>query len=112
MVKSTPEKLQVEWVTQEYIRKLFNETGLFELAKLGNLRTYVKRSSHPTSPPPPGQPLCTWSQIVYYYDMENKPLAIVHQYLRPDGSIGASGLPDPKRLFFEDRIVSVKTKTE
>jgi hypothetical protein len=32
-------------------------------------------------------------------------MAIVHQYLRPDGTLGASGLPDPKWLRDGDRIL-------
>jgi hypothetical protein len=33
-----------------------------------------------------------------YDDASGVMVAVVHQYLRPDGSLGASGLPDPKRL--------------
>lgn len=110
MVTPSSKNSQVEWVSIEEIRKIFNEQGWFDLARKGEIKTYTKRSSHPTSPPPPGEPLCTWSQIVYYYDQAGNPMAIVHQYLRPDGTIGASGLPDPKRLFIEGRIISVRTE--
>jgi hypothetical protein len=43
------------------------------------------------------------SQTVEYYDGDNR-VALVHQYLRPDGTIGASGRPDPKALL-EDGIL-------
>lgn len=56
---------------------------------------------------PDSEPPGTQSQIVYYYNDKNQPVAIVHQYLRPDGTIGASGLPDPKRVFLSDRIIYV-----
>ena len=36
--------------------------------------------------------------MVSFLDSDNNELARVHQYLRPDGTIGASGKPDPKRL--------------
>jgi len=36
-------------------------------------------------------------------------MAIVHQYLLPDGSIGASGLPDPKWLRDGDRILKYRS---
>jgi hypothetical protein len=47
---------------------------------------------------------------VYYYTQDGNPIAVVHQYLRPDGTIGASGRPDPKRLFLEDRILAVRSR--
>jgi len=45
------------------------------------------------------EPFCTWTQEVFYLDAANQEVARVHQYLRPDGTLGASGLPDPKQLF-------------
>jgi hypothetical protein len=35
---------------------------------------------------------------VVWRDANGTLVADCHQYLRPDGSIGASGKPDPKRL--------------
>jgi hypothetical protein len=46
----------------------------------------------------PGLPQGTQSQIIAYDDAGGVMVAVVHQYLLQDGSIGASGLPDPKRL--------------
>lgn len=31
-----------------------------------------------------------------YYSVAGDPVAIVHQYVLPDGMLGASGRPDPK----------------
>jgi len=101
---------QVEWVSEDIIRRIFNEEGLLDEIREGRLIEHVKRSSHP-NPPPTGEPLCTFSQIVYYYSPSGQPRALVHRYLRPDGNLGASGMPDPKRLFLADRIVSVKTRS-
>ena len=39
-----------------------------------------------------------------YFD-ENGLLAAMHQYRRRDGTLGASGRPDPKYLRLEDRIL-------
>jgi len=100
--------LPVEWVTEEIIRQDFNDRHLYDKVKSGELTSIIKRSSHPSTAPP-GEPVCTWSQIVIYYTRSGEPVAVVHQYLRPDGTIGASGLPDPKRLFLEDRILSVRS---
>jgi hypothetical protein len=98
----------VEWVSNEIIRREFNERQLFEKVGRGELIVQIRRRSHPKRPPR-GEPKCTWSQIAYYFTPTNELVAIVHQYRRPDGKLGASGKPDPKRLILEDRILSVRT---
>lgn len=55
----------------------------------------------------PYQPVCTRSQAVAYVLDDGTRVAVVHQYLRPDGSIGGSGLPDPKRLLWHGEILFV-----
>lgn len=51
-----------------------------------------------------GQPYCTRSQFVRYFD-EDGLVAAMHQYRRRDGALGVSGMPDPKYLRLEDRIL-------
>ena len=81
------------------------------LARSGQLATYIKRNSHLSRDRLPGdEPYCTHSQIVYYYAKDGEKLAIVHQYLRPDGTLGASGIPDPKYLRLADRILYVRAE--
>lgn len=60
------------------------------------MREIVLKERHP-APPRSGEPLCTKSQIISYIcgDLE---IARAHRYLRPDGTIGGSGKPDPKLL--------------
>jgi hypothetical protein len=41
----------------------------------------------------------TRSQEISYFDANNQEVARVHQYLKPDGNLGGSGRPDPKRVF-------------
>jgi hypothetical protein len=41
------------------------------------------------------------SQSVAYLRADGTKVALVHQYLRRDGSLAASGLPDPKYLLVE-----------
>ena len=96
----------VEWVSPAIIRRYFNESQILEKAQSGELFVRVIRSSHPRKPPPT-EPVCTKSQMVLYRTLDGKPVALAHRYLRRDGTIGASGRPDPKRLFLEDRIISV-----
>jgi hypothetical protein len=48
--------------------------------------------------------------MVKYYSQDGEVLALVHQYLRPDGTIGASGKPDPKRLYLTNEILYLPAK--
>jgi hypothetical protein len=98
----------VEWVSATIIRQIFNESQLAEKVAAGELTQSLKKNSHLDSPRS-REPYCTNSQIVMYFDQKGKLLAIVHQYLRPDGSLGASGKPDPKRLYLPDKIISVRS---
>jgi len=49
-------------------------------------------------------PYCTHAQMIRYRDQEGRPVVEVFQYLQPDGSLGASGLPDPKRLWLGSAV--------
>jgi hypothetical protein len=54
-----------------------------------------------------GLPVGTGSQTVYYMRGQTR-IAVVHQFLLPDGTLGASGLPDPKWLRDGTRILAVR----
>src|ERR1700677_1729111 len=51
-------------------------------------------------PGPSHQPYGTRSQSVQYY-IFGRRVALCHQYLRPDGTFGASGKPDPKMIDYQ-----------
>ena len=40
--------------------------------------------------------------MVEYIDANDNQIALVHQYRLPDGNLGGSGLPDPKKLLVGD----------
>jgi hypothetical protein len=82
---------------------MFNEQDLYGCTKRGLLRHILTKERHP-SPQPASEPFCTRSQMVSYVDSQGTEVARVHQYLRPDGTIGGSGKPDPKRLFYQGTI--------
>lgn len=67
--------------------------------RAGELTSAVIQEGRPQAEIAAKEPPGTVSQMVSYRDRSNDEVARVHQFLRPDGSIGASGLPDPKRLF-------------
>jgi hypothetical protein len=82
---------------------MFNRAGCWEKVKVGVLRAAVMKENHP-APQPASEPFCTRSQMIFYTDEHEQEIARVHQYLRPDGSIGGSGKPDPKRFLHQGTI--------
>lgn len=93
----------VERILEPEMRKLFNENRFWERTKTGELTAVVTDNRHPALTKA-NEPICTYSQAVSYRDADNSEVARVHQYLRPDGKIGASGLPDPKRLYLNGTL--------
>jgi hypothetical protein len=90
-------------IPRSELRSLFNEEGFWERAQYGDLFQTVEEEGHP-SPPLAGEPYCTRSQIIAYRDDQGRQVARVHQYLRPDGSLGLSGTPDPYEVFHDNAI--------
>jgi hypothetical protein len=89
------------------LRQMFNDGRYYERFLAGELLALVGDDRHPSAPAA-REPNCTRSQIVHYYDVQlREKVAIVHQYVRPDGSLGASGRPDPKRIKDGDTIYSL-----
>ena len=82
---------------------MFNEKNFSAQIKMGLIRHMPMKESHP-SPQPASEPFCTRSQMISYMDAQGTEVARVHQYLRPDGTIGGSGKPDPKRISHEGDI--------
>jgi hypothetical protein len=80
------------------MRKRFNEGCYWAKVQTGEYVAIVRENRHP-SLMKADEPFCTMSQMVSYVDQQNNEIARVHQYLRLDGTLGASGKPDPKRLF-------------
>lgn len=85
------------------LREIFNTNVLPRLDK--DLIEIVSSEGPPN--PRYHQPPGTLSQRVEYWESTGNSLrkvAIVHQYLLPDGTLGASGLPDPKRVLHDGVI--------
>ncbi len=85
------------------LRELFNSAGILDRVQRGEIVEVVTRSSHPASPVA-GEPFCTRSQTVEYYDAEWVFVAMAHRYLRKDRAIGLSGRPDPKKVVVEGQL--------
>ena len=89
--------LPVKYVSASQIRSIFNDGRFEDLVAYKVLSEKLIREGLPSADAkqPPG----TKSQIVAYLDSHGKQVALVHRYLRPDGTLGASGRPDPKKVF-------------
>jgi hypothetical protein len=81
------------------VRLFFNTIDIIGRVQAGDLTETTIRDS--TIPPEKcteyGFSYGTRSQFVLYRDGADE-VARAHRYLLPDGKIGGSGLPDPKRI--------------
>jgi len=87
-------------VSAAELNRLFNEGRYFERAHAGEFRQRLEKDDHP-APPHSGQKFCTRTQTVSYLDVQGNRIALIHQYKREDGTIGASGRPSPQRLLLD-----------
>ncbi|MCX2728169.1 hypothetical protein OO015_11775 [Thermomicrobium sp. 4228-Ro] len=83
------------------LRRLFRESGLQERYERGELTELVKRSRHVADPTHLFS--CSHAEVVRLFDGDRK-VAVIHRYRRSDGSLAASGLPDPKFLRIDDVV--------
>ena len=90
-------------VAPSELRRIFNDGDYVGRAERNELLTSVE-SSRPARAAASQEP-GTLSQMVRYFDTSLRPVAIVHQYRKPDGTLGGSGLPDPKRLWLDGEIL-------
>jgi hypothetical protein len=79
------------------MRRRFNRGRYYERTLSGELKAVPRRDSTPVRTKA-NEPAGTHSQEVSYLDAANEEVARVHQYIRVGGVVGASGLPDPKRI--------------
>jgi hypothetical protein len=91
---------------------MFNLGTLPEMISRGELITDYLRNSHLRHPEQRGEIPCTRAQTIRHLDRRGNWLVETCHYQRPDGSIGASGLLDPKRINEGDTILMVKPDDE
>jgi hypothetical protein len=102
---------EVREVSATDLRSMFNNGEFANRLARGELGSRVLRWSHP-SPSRAGQPVCTKSQLVAYTVPGGQFVAIVHQYLRPDNTLGASGKADPKWILQDGVIYTLAAKSK
>lgn len=83
---------------------MFREARIEDRLGAGELTIIVKRGTERPAPAYLGEPPGTVSHVLVYLDRDGRAEAMAHEYLRPDGSIGASGQRDPKWLRFQGTV--------
>jgi hypothetical protein len=78
---------------------MFNEGRYLERARAGEFTERIIADRHP-SKPKANEPFCTRSQMVSYVSRLGHEVVRFHRYLRTDGTLGASGRPDPKVILY------------
>ena len=92
------------------LREIYNAADFEGRDARGELMTDIISSA----PPAPGsnEPPGTLSQRLRYSTPEGRAFAVVHRYLRPDGTIGGRGRSDPEILFTpSERLDSAREDT-
>ena len=83
-------------VPSEFLQEWFNALQVEALFARGLFRPQIVKDWDASGGS--GEPPGTRSQMVRLYAPGDYRVCDFHRYLRPDGSIGASGLLDPKGL--------------
>ena len=101
--------LPERFVPLPIIRKAFNSGQFWERAQRGEFTLEFERDTHYTRQVARERNFtyCTRSQVLRYFDSNGNRIAVVHQIRNPDGTIRASGKPDPKYLQLETEVLRV-----
>jgi hypothetical protein len=93
---STPKAPTIKRVTSEQMCKRFNDGSYWAKVLKGEWTAHVLESniSHLLT----SETVEITSVMLSYHDENGDERARVHQFMRPDGTLAASGKPDPKRL--------------
>ena len=80
------------------MREMFHEHQCMQKLANGEFHSVLLKQRH-SNPIKSKQQFCTHSQLVSIQDNDGEEIVRAHQYKKPDGTLGASGMPDPVRLF-------------
>ena len=88
----------VTYVSPRILRDAFNNSQIPEDIEQERLTPYFLRDNHLENPERVAEERCTRGQMIRYVDQQGTWIVEVFQYMRPDGTLGASGRQDPKRM--------------
>jgi hypothetical protein len=102
---SLDSRVHLVYVSKQRIRALFNQGQYWRRARNGEFTLEYLHSK--PAPPEARQMRGTKSQIIAYINSNGEQIALVHQYLKSDGTLGGSGKPDPKELLDGDVLYKI-----
>jgi hypothetical protein len=88
--------LHKAYVSPDELRAIFDRERYADRVRSGELQARELVRGRPSLSS--AHPDDAISRRVGYYDRDGRELAVVHELLLPDGSVGGSGRPDPVRL--------------
>lgn len=91
------------------MQELCQKHQLLEKIKNKELKPVLLKERH-ANPLKSGQVFCTYSQLLSYQNSQADEVMKVHQYKKPDGSLGPSKMPDPVWMFIDGIIYKLETK--
>jgi len=90
--------LETKRIPEHELQQMFNEGDYAGRLRRNELTAHLLKDG--PAPLRDDLPPGSRSQMVVYRDTQTrKVVAEVHQYMRPNGTLGASGKQDPKRIF-------------
>ena len=103
----TNDSTPIKEISKQEMRDLFYENQLLQKINKHELTLVLLKERH-SDPIKSGQVFCTYSQLLSIQDDKGNDIARAHQYKRPNGTIGASGMPDPLWMFIGGVIYKLK----
>ena len=103
------DSIPVKSLSKKQMQELCHEHKLLEKINTKELKPILLRERH-ANPLKSGQVFCTYSQILSYHDSNTNEVMRAHQYKKPDGTLGASKMPDPFRVFIGGVIYKLEAK--
>jgi len=105
----TDDSIPTKSVSKRQMQELCQKHQLIEKIKNKGLKPVLLKERH-ANPLKSGQVFCTYSQLLSYQDSNANEVMKAHQYQKPDGSLGASKMPDPVWMFIDGIIYKLERK--
>jgi hypothetical protein len=99
--------MPIQYVDADTLRRIYNHNRLWERAQSGEFEERVLSEGRPARSS--AEPKDAISRRVGYFDHTGRQVAVVHEYVRRGGKLGASQQPDPKSVRIGNTIYLTST---
>jgi len=107
----TDDSIPIKTLSKKQMQELFHKCNFLVKIQTKELKEVLLKERH-ANPLKSGQVFCTYSQIVSFQDLNASEVIRAHQYKKPDGTLGATKVPDPFRIFFGGVIYKLEGKKQ